>query len=296
MLRARRPLPREALQYAATDVHYLLHLAAMLARRLQQHPAPAAVLSRRLSPGPPETSALHATPSGASGSEAGSVIPAVVDSGETPGRQSGDGGEARGAGQEAPSAALQQAAARSQRVALRLYCKPRPEAAALAAAQSVIRRRPGRGAPPYASLPGGAPPAAAAMQAPPRSPSPARPLLASDDAAEAEEIGEPPHAFNIGGGAAGGASVPVGPGEEGGCAAGRALAVAVSARGGSAPGGEAGQAAAHAEADDARVGAAARDCVYALCVWRDRLARVLDEGKAPPPPPPSSQLHPLPYP
>lgn len=123
-----RPLPRPALEYAATDVHYLLHIAALLAVQLQNRPPKSAAAGTAAQP-----SACGEPASSEGLQEDDHVFTCADSSGDS---DSGDAGGCR----SAPSPQLLQAAARSHRVTARLYTKPQHDAAALAAAHAVLRR------------------------------------------------------------------------------------------------------------------------------------------------------------
>lgn len=301
-----RPLPREALQYAATDVHYLLHIAALQTRQVQHLP-PSKSNAAPLAAGPIHTAGRL---TGQPVSKTGAIRQKAVQSAPVHGRPEGDLSKsaekpagsavdvsnsnsdhckgaaaddkpdnAQGSGRADLSPAKQRAWERSQRVTLRMYRKPQQETAALAAAQSVLRRCSGQGAPPGGPMTngGGAMTNGGASVASPTQPS--TDVGGSHTAASQ-------HMFNSKRDAAGsrtgrGSKTPslslagasdVVDGVKN-IAALQILSPPVTSPTAAGPAEQ------NSAGSEARVGTAARDCVYALCIWRDQVARELDEGE-----------------
>ena len=286
-----RPLSQEALEYAATDVHYLLHIAALQARLLHQPLPPAATAhaaspaagpgpAKRSAPQPVEANAGAAGPSSDAGHRIG---PVVSGNDRQPDNMHGISSEARGMagkagwGEGPPSAALQQASERSQRVTMRLYSKIGHEAAAVAAAQSVLRRCGGSAAP----VPADAAAVARASAAEARQAARATRHSAAS-AVPGLESGSLPGASGNGADGAAASSAAALPATDG---SGGPPACDAEAPGDGAVGRDAQQPSASGRdaggdrtGGGPRVGAAAQDCIYALCTFRDQLARELDEG------------------
>lgn len=123
-----RPLPEPALDYAMTDVHYLLHIAALLAEQLQNPTLKDTVPLERL--GSPHRAKGRKHP--VTHRHETSVV-------GTQGLSDSDSNTR--SSHSAASPQLLQVTAKSRRVTERLFSKPRHEAAALAAAHAVVRHR-----------------------------------------------------------------------------------------------------------------------------------------------------------